>query len=759
MESKPLLYNHGNGLSASVLPTSNPQVSSVGFNTLKKWNTGSSQQLGVSSLNTVTTNSKGLSRFFTRNKSGMNIGGDVSTPTSNRDNDDIGTINSLDPIKSTPSMFKFTKLKMSKGGNGKNSNDIHRSSLDHGPIGSESPNLVRRSLSGSKKPELKIQTHGHHGLKVPKKILSSKTDDGRISHRKSSVSSPVSTFQNLFSRSNHANSLESTISGSNSTLLIDDAQRNGMGLGIESDNINGSKGVLAGEGSISSNSSGIGANNNGPVLKSSSGSNDLDDHHIRLHIRNQLFLGINNPNRTTVDLSSNNSNSTISDVPFAMLYNFTDPDYSVNLFDNNTNQSNIVMADEHSTPATTTSTIKENFQKKLLIPTDQYLQSKLGRNMTPTSATNVSFELSNAGVPIYNNGEANANLGKFPGIDLNGSTNGNGFDSNLQGLCINTDDFTSRYLLEFSNKNFQFFTLLLGVVRPVFVPSQQRKLANGYYHAYIGMTLEDISNYVQENYVKQIGQGTGGTNGGGILSGLGIGGFGGGRVGEDLYGVSAASPLNISKKKFKSSRGGTISGAPSTTNMSNLDTRKIDDVSIREVYQDLLTFSMKCMLVYNEDYGKVKGSSSGVAGGYKKNWEKIIKQWEYFNQRIKFQVVTVFYPLEKFFGNFLAVQYPTISIRIVIENIISLAFRDAIIIPFLMERSSAYGKQYGEVTVASSKEVSLLKEDNNALLRKVIECFGVIFTKTSSEMGNADGEEHIRSQMFRQTFEWLTGII
>lgn len=68
----------------------------------------------------------------------------------------------------------------------------------------------------------------------------------------------------------------------------------------------------------------------------------------------------NNSTRTAMSLSSNNSNSYVTDINFARMYNFTDPDYSIDEVD--TTGEHLTFLDLH---------------KKLMVPTDQYLQNRM----------------------------------------------------------------------------------------------------------------------------------------------------------------------------------------------------------------------------------------------------------------------------------------------------------------------------------------------------------------------------------------------
>lgn len=629
-ETKSSLYTHENNSTASTINTVNTngmsQVSTVGFNTLKKQNTHASQASEASSIAGKTK----LAKLFTRNKSMGGLGlqtQDLSLESFGQnsdddDDDDSITIVSMEPKKTTSGIFKFGKKDRSKS--------------------------LRRI--GSSRPDLSIQTAGHHTLKVPKKILTSGLmEDASVttSHRKNSVSSPSSTFHNLFHRS-HSLSMKDLATF-------------------------GEKDEVAQQ-----------------ALTSSSA-------------------------KTTLTLSSNNSNSRIKDPAYAQIYNFTNPDYNLEEVDPLT---------EHNS--------FHDISKKYMMPTDQYLQGKLSKNQL---------------------------------LEL--------------GLGI-TSDFERASLkspFDFSKKNTVFYNNLINIIRPILLPSQQKKLSNGYQYPNLGLSLEDVISFIKENYLQSF-----------ILS----------QPNELMFADRLPSKASKSKPK---SKGNIFS--PSAKPLSSFPADSRDDFKIRESTQDLLTFFSKCIFIFHKDYSsmlrKSKKSSLSLnsidnqlplVSSNLKEWNRIMGEWHYFNERIRFFLVGMFYPLQRRYHELLMQKNDSllgILVEIEIENLLLLAFRDVIIVPFLIQRTQGYlhlESMASPVTTSSvsmqklyslssdiskldetktvlasllENEATALTKNDGKLARELLNCFGVIMSHSTTEV-STDGDHRTKNNIFAEAFHWLSSL-
>lgn len=305
-------------------------VSSVGFNTLKKQPTNSSN---TSSLVTLSSRSHPLARLFTRNK--------------------IAFLNPSEPLEIQPIGIPAED----------DEKDVSHNSKSFGIFNVSRRQKSKLNLSNkpSKKPELTIQTGGHSSLKIPKKILSS---ENAIEINK--LSSPVSRHP-IYR----------------------------------------------------------------PLILSFADNQSRNSHDEVCHGSAHYNV---NPHRTAVTLSSRSSNSFITDVDTAVMFNFTDPDF--------TGTSDDQMLDLH---------------RRYMTSADYYMQ-KLHKS------PNVD------GSPISSN--------PSPGILK---------DEKLRrGLVLNGRD------------NDRIFLQLFDMLRPIFTPSKDMKLQTGYDHSKMTLSVEHVANFVKK---------------------------------------------------------------------------------------------------------------------------------------------------------------------------------------------------------------------------------------------------------------------
>lgn len=565
MERRPssaTLYSHGNNSSSTIqypqgfpqAPSLSSQVSSVGFSNLKKLNTNSSTSSSV-------TRSNPLTRLFTKNKLNNSLSQPEEISFSNYNNSDEDETSTLasESKKSIFGRLKKSKLRFPK----------------------------------QQKPDLTIQTNGHHGLKVPKKILSSNLVDDPSGNRKSSTTLPSVTFHNLFHRS-HSHS------------QLTDGQPDEIG----------------------------------------------------------------NPNRTTVGLSSNNSNSTITDISFAMLYNFTDPDYSI---------------EEPDTAVDHLSFI--DIHKKLMVPTDQYIQNRIYKQPTEVGL----------------------------GIVDDDTPESSSEDLGMSGP-------------EFGKDNARFYTNLLGIVRPLFLPSQQKKLSNGKNHAYLGMTIEDVANYIKDSYFEsQVGQSP---------------------VDQDRSPNAKANKL---KKVSRYHANLSVTTLPLEFSPSY---DNFDQLKAREASKDLLAFFLRALIGLRIDF---ESQNPQKWGSKHQGWSLMSAQWTYFNSRIRYSLVVMFHPLQKYFHDVSIRKYSTGTdavFSIEIENIMLAAFRDVIVMPHIIRRSKDYLRAEDPSGNLLAEEKALRAEV--PLIKNLINCFGVLVSNTRYDQNSE--ELRIRDRLFTEAFHWLAGL-
>lgn len=340
--SRSQIFLHSNGSSLSSLPLQKmpAQVSSVGFNTLKKQPTNSSVSSSTATINTVKSNS--LARLFTRSRSSSTL--NDKQDESRLSLDGLNSTNSED-LQKMSSLFKLSR-KQTK---------------------------FKLTNKGTTRPDLTIQTAGHHSLKLPKKLLSSSSvDDFGKKNNPSSMS-----LNSLFHRPHGQTKLET-----NQKSNQDDA------MGVSK-----------------------------PLSSMSQ--------------------------KSSVTLSSQSSNSFVSDRNFAALFNFTESDFANNATDGNSDLPTI-----------------QEIHRKYMISADQFVQAKLHRN-TADGPHSVSAE------------------------------------------TYDEDDLVLTPI-EAEKKNFKVFSELFAMMYALFIPSTQITLRNGRSAPQLLITMEHAANFVRQRLVPNI---------------------------------------------------------------------------------------------------------------------------------------------------------------------------------------------------------------------------------------------------------------
>ncbi|CCE78124.1 Piso0_000739 [Millerozyma farinosa CBS 7064] len=610
-------YIHGNNSTSSTIH--NPsihgqsQVSSVGFNTLKKSNSNSSES-SLTTNSTIKTNP--LARLFTRTKSSSNL----SPPYLQSQQDLQKTDDHYDQAGDDDSI----SIAESKKSTGSKILNFSKNKLKI--TGKNAPS----------KPDLKIQTSGHHGLRFPKKILSASSLDESNNLTGRAVSSPVSTIHNLFNR-----------------------------------------------------------NYNGSQPNKDSHNSSKDDKQ-----------SMNNQGRTAIALSSNSSNSFITDSKFASVYKFTDPNY-------------IFEDPENSTEHTTL----HDLPKKLMLPTDQYIQQKRGKH----HASEVGLGISH--------------INATGGDSLNRST------------------------LEFGKEHKVFFEQLLAITKPLFSPSQQYKLSNGQLHPYLVMSLEEISAFVKENYVNSVSD----------------------TPTSDTHERRSRSRSNSNKIGIGFNYFGSNSTLSLHDNSEIYDDFKVREISqdLTAFFEKCLQHYQKDFVTYEHSLrGKIKAQDNKrhhLAEHLAKEWRRMREQWLYFNEKIRFAMTIIFQPLQRELREFSLQRFkavPSEFLEIDVESILLSIYREIMIIPVLINRNIEYqnlknneekdspestqlsSTSHRSVsTVVRSQEEDILKMKDNELVKVLLNCFGTLMSHSSSQWTKPDGDYVIASSPFVDTFSWLSSLL
>lgn len=524
-------YMHNNDSSLSTLKfqkNSNP-VSSVGFNTLNKQTTNSSQNsVGTTATNKSTT----LSRLFTRNKSSSVIT-DSNSDTHNQDGlDSTGEEANGAAVKQTSGLFKMTRKLKSK---------------------------LTFGNKGVNRPELTIQTNGHHTLKVPKKILSSSNADDHLLRK--NVPSPIS-LNYLFSRSGSQTITETQSHPANEIM-------------------------------------------------------DTRQAHMKT-----------NPARTAISLSSQNSNSSISDLKFAVIYNFTDPDF-LSANDNTLNDTSPLL----------------DLHRKYMTSADYYMLQRLQRMA------------------------ANDNLHLLALIN-----------------SANSEDYLDTSKKDHGDNVGRISLVLQETLRPLFQPSKQVLLTNGCLHPQMITSAEQVSEFVRSQYLQICstnrvnGQRTSAANpepssllytANSIFSR---------KIDETLPGQTDedVSELKIKELLLEIS-----------VLLSKCCHVLAKDLQLVHIERENMG-EHRSLSLANSTVSRREQADRFSINTHLKHWKTIAYAWKYFNAKVRYFIVSSFYCLQGELDKELRqrIDHDEEASTLTIESMLFVAFRDVLIVPQLLERTA-----------------------------------------------------------------------
>lgn len=577
-----LFYLHSNDslLSTIQLLKAPTQVSSVGFNNLKKQTTNS---LSLSSSTANTSKPNSISKLFTRNRSSLNVNQESTLSISFSDGGSIFEEEYQGNLQKNSGIFKISRKLRSK---------------------------LKFGNKAVSRPELTILTAGHHNLKVPKKILSSANAD-ELSQKKN-VSSPIS--RGLFHRPHNQTKLEH------------------LQIGID------------------------------------------DPSNRQLHSK---F------NRTAINLSSQSSNSTISEVGVAALYNFTNPDYSVT-----------------ETSESSESVLFLDFHKMYMTSADQFLPSRHQR---------------------AENGSSNEMLQKVE---------------------------SSRISNEGTTGAEKSFAALYELLRPLYLISKQKHLANGRINPDMALTMEQAQDFVKDHI------------------------------------LNTAQSLQKSKTVTNSAGAGSPHDTQvneDVTSMNEHLDEDIRDLRRKEVGQQLFDFFQKCFTAMIEDFHSnctyksapfrtmkdarddletlrdhnQAGRNQNNDHDYLKEWYAIKALWEHFNLKVRYFVLNTFRQLQKHFDDDeLSYVRSGLSLRNVkIENALLLAFRDTVVVPHLLSRQSRQDRVL-DTNNPYSSELAFFQNEGRELLKPLRQCFGSILSHLRCDFVVSD-DQPCKEMVFEEFVQWF----
>lgn len=336
-------------------------------------------------------------------------------------------------------------------------------------------------------------------------------------------------------------------------------------------------------------------------------------HHHQQQIQETLQKNLDDSKKTTLCLSSNSSNSVIQDAELAKIYNFTNPNFSID------DKGEDAASHPHH-PSNNSSFL--DIHKKMLVPADLYIQNKLNK-----------YHQIEVGLGIYG-GEGEERSGSS-GI---GSTTGSTRES----------------------RNARIYTNLYHYLKPLFIPSQQKTTRKGFTRPVLEYSVEELATFVKESFC-------------GLPTSLSVS-FP--SQDQTLIVASSQVSPSIKSFRLKTSRSSTkLSRMNTTTNRfllsgSEHKAEDFDYYKRREVSQDLMTLFFKCLTALHNDIlqhdqskliqqlglSKIEQTSALAKSMTRKKWLLAVIASKYFNRVIRFYIISIFQPLEAHFQELMVVQ-------------------------------------------------------------------------------------------------------
>ncbi|KAG7195105.1 uncharacterized protein KQ657_004222 [Scheffersomyces spartinae] len=312
----------------------------------------------------------------------------------------------------------------------------------------------------------------------------------------------------------------------------------------------------------------------------------------------------------------------------------------------------------------------------------QELQRKL---LTPTDQyllgkvrCNSTTKLGTAGFGISPQISASNNSGihlSNSGLSIIGSPD-NSINTSFSEIGLSIANDTLPRAEEYSSKNYKFYIKLFTLVKLLCCPSQYRKQPNGFLFPFLGLTVEKVTHFVKEGYVQHFPQ-----------------------------------------------------------------VPDIDDFHIREVTLDLTLFYSQCLSALKIDSSMPQNLSphNGQLGIdiLMSCWTKLEFQWTIFKEKIRFYLMLIFQPLQKYLKDFSTIK---------IDRILFASFKDNMLTPFLVQRLSNFHNFHDE-------ERKSLKS-NMPLVRNMINCFSLLTGKAIVDSNNPLAATFL----FNDTYEMLCNI-
>lgn len=368
--------------------------------------------------------------------------------------------------------------------------------------------------------------------------------------------------------------------------------------------------------------------------------------------------------KASICLSSNNSNSVVNDIMLARVYKFTNANFS--------NEDGETFA-EHSSLL--------DIHRKMLTPADLYIQNKLNKHHQHEIGLGIVDKSETAVLGMPANEEAKLNKSR-------------------QQIC--------------------------SLLKPLFIPSRQKKVASSNEYPFLGHSLDEIGHIIRNQL--------------------------------SLDSNRPANNVELTPKyvKYKlrsnkSSSKGQVLGADTHDSMC---TTPFDESDLREIILDLTTIFLSCLGWLRRDVLQSvrpsENSNKQRGFDYLDMWQILSQSWFYYNKNIRFQILQIFQVVftttPRWYGEPIL---PSTYIDEVLQN----SFCTVFIVPIVEDSKRRSIASLSVTTIANcgvldNHEKSLFLHDPT-LLSNALHCLGSLQALPQSSYSNTEIETHNLKQIMR----------
>ncbi|KAI5950045.1 hypothetical protein CANMA_005399 [Candida margitis] len=371
--------------------------------------------------------------------------------------------------------------------------------------------------------------------------------------------------------------------------------------------------------------------------------------------------------KSSVYLSSNNSNSVVNDIVLARVYKFTSAGIP-----NEDNEG----SSEHSSFL--------EIHRKMLTPADSYIQNKFNRH-----------HQHEVGLGIVERNEHGP-----PGV---------------------SSDEEAKL-----NKSNQQISLLL---KPLFVPSKQRKSSSAAAYPFLGHSLEEIGIIIRNHFSAEFNKS-----------------------------VKSEPNQKHGRYKQKANKSSSKSQDRGITHSNHIVFTNLDEDESRELIQDLSTIFVTCLSWLKHDVSKsvwaVSRANEEKSSDLLDMWRVLSKSWAYYNRTIRFQILHMFQAIltgHRAYtdGNFSEQKIPPTCV----DEILLHSFCTVFIIPLIEQRKRWATDLQSVISIENygilNDHERHLFQQNSSIHSNALHCLGSFQSLPQSSYFKPDIESQSLNQVTR----------